>query len=93
MPVRCVRFWRSAIWAFWLFVLVPETSVYKYYLASGGKHKVRLSRQVLPVKPVAVSHPVNEAPDGHLRLHVFATYTPHVFAAAFLGNLVCHIRR
>ena len=65
-------------------VTVPETSVHEDCFAAGNKGKVGLSRQVLSMQPVTVSHGMYEPAHGHFRLGVAALDSSHNAAALFI---------
>ena len=58
-------------------VSVPEAAVNKYDLATGTENDVWFARQVLPVQPVAITHPVQQPPNGQLRLGVSVLNRAH----------------
>ena len=61
---------------------VPITSAVFYELSSSGEHDIRFSRQLLGMQAIAVSELVQNFPDCHLRLCMFADVGLHVTAAA-----------
>jgi hypothetical protein len=62
-------------------VLVPEASMHENYFSLAGKYQIWLSRQVWPMKPVAVSHAMNQAPDEQFRMGVLGTHATHPLAS------------
>src|SRR5207249_2032780 len=72
-------------------VVVPETAVYEDHFAKLWEYQVWLARQLFRVQTVTVSHTEYGLADYKFRLRVFATYTPHVFAATLSANGV-HLR-
>lgn len=68
-------------------VRMPEASVDKYHFPPRSKHEVRLSWQILPVQPEAVTHAVNHAAYRQLRTHPLAADAAHVFTAVHGSQL------
>jgi hypothetical protein len=57
---------------------VPKAAVNKYHLLAASKHKIRLSWQILSVKPVAISHRIDHFSNQHLRFGVLRANPAHV---------------
>ena len=62
---------------------MPEAAVNKYDLATGTEDDVWLARQVLPVQPEAIAHPVQQPPNGQLRRGVSVLNRAHGPTALF----------
>lgn len=60
---------------------MPEASVDEYYLAPPGEHHVGAPWQTLPVKPVSIPCPVNQAPNDEFRFRILALDTRHALTA------------
>jgi hypothetical protein len=69
-------------------VLVPEAPVYKDYLLSGAKSKIRITRQVPRVEAVAVTHAVNESTNDHLWFRVSVADARHSLASLRIGQWI-----
>jgi hypothetical protein len=57
-PIAPVGFWFAGDLALWIAVLMPEATVNLDYLSAGTENQVRLSRQALDVKAVAIAKTV-----------------------------------
>jgi hypothetical protein len=44
---------------------MPKAPVHKYDRTPGRKYKIRRARQVMAMKPVSVSHAMNESSDDN----------------------------
>jgi hypothetical protein len=68
---------------------MPKTSVYKDDLSSARECQVGMTREITAMETVAIAHPVNNAPDHHLRLRVLAPNQRHLGTAGGV-YLVAH---
>ena len=87
-PVRRVALWYVPFTA--VLVTVPEAAMHKDYRAPSREHDVRLSRQILPMQPEPEAHPVEYAPDPHLRQSVPGGNSCHDLGAPVFVVNVCH---
>ena len=71
-------------------MLMPEAAMDENDLLKSRKDDVRVSRQALTMKTVAITQAVQKAPNLKLGTHVFAPDAPHIFAAVLRGNGVDH---
>ena len=69
-------------------MLVPKAAMQENDFLASREHKIGLSRQILPVQPETVSHPVKHPPQGKFRRRVFRPDLPHIVAAALLANFI-----
>jgi hypothetical protein len=74
-------------------VLMPEATPDFNDAAQTSENKIRLPRKLRRMKPVAVSHRVNEPPHDHLGRGVFRPNAAHVGRAPVGGELVRHTAR
>ena len=89
-PVLQARFRNTSDFAGRIGVLMPEATVNKDYLFQLRENDVRVSRQALAMKMIAIPQAVQKFPDVELRTHALAANAPHVLAAAFWRNGVGH---
>jgi hypothetical protein len=73
-------------------VSVPKAAVHENNLSPAGKDQVGAAGQFRGVKPVAVTHAVDEASHDHLGDGVFTANAPHERAALFRGARIDHQR-
>jgi hypothetical protein len=71
-------------------MLVPEASMHEDRFFPAPKNQIGFSWKIARVKPVAVTHCMNEMPDEHLRLRILAADTPHIFGAARRCKTIHH---
>jgi hypothetical protein len=69
-------------------VAVPETSIDKYNFATAGKHHVRLSGQILPVNPKAISHTMEQTSNFYLGSSILARDRTHIHGALLRRQFV-----
>lgn len=62
---------------------MPEAAVDENDFLVPWQDQIGLSGQVFPVQAKPVAHSVNERPDDHFRLGVFAPDAGHVVGASF----------
>ncbi len=59
--------------------------MHKHHRAQTRKHKIRLTRQALPIQPVAEPGGMQHSPHQQLGLRIAASHARHVEAALFGG--------
>lgn len=70
---------------------MPEAAMNKNYLESAREHKIRLTRQVTAMEPIAVAQSVDDASRADFRLGVLrphAAHHPTSFSRAYLVHAV-----
>jgi hypothetical protein len=70
---------------------VPEAAVNKENRSGRGKDKIRLSRQIRPMQPVAKSEAVEYPPYPHLGQRIAASDARHIEAALLLRMDIGHV--
>lgn len=63
-------------------MLVPETTMHKNHFAPPPEYDIRLTRQVLCVKPIPVTERIEQPSNHHFRSHPLAPDVTHYFATA-----------
>jgi len=71
-------------------VTVPKAPMHQHDNAPLREHHVRLSRQVFPVQPEPVAHPVQDATNAHFRPRISGGYAAHDLGPPLLG---VHVHR
>jgi hypothetical protein len=61
---------------------MPETAVYKYDLSLPGKDNIGMSRKAWYMKPIPISHFMEELAHDNFGLRIFAFDPTHVFTSA-----------
>lgn len=67
---------------------MPETAVHEDSFLSAWKDNIGPSGKVSPVQAESVSEPVDQAPQGDLRIRILASDTPHIVTAPLITNLI-----
>jgi hypothetical protein len=67
-PISSIGFWKVGKLAV---VLMPEAAMHEDELLPAREYQIGLSRQVIPMEPVAVPHTMNKPTNEHLRRSVF----------------------
>ncbi len=67
---------------------MPETTMCENNFFPAWKNNVRPSWKVFAVQAESISEPVNQAPQGELRIRILAADAPHIATAPFRAELV-----
>lgn len=65
---------------------MPETAVNKYGCSIFGENNIGFSRQIFPVKPESIAHPVKQGSNNQFRFCVLAFNARHVPASLFFTD-------
>src|SRR3546814_8110894 len=88
LPIVCVGLRHTSEAA--TVMLVPEATVHEDGFTLAYKDEVGPSRQILPVKPVAVAEPMCQSPNDQLGRSVRAPNPTHVLASLRWGDSLRH---
>jgi len=69
-------------------MLMPETAMREDNFFSAWKDNVGPSGKVSAMQAESVPEPVNQAPQGELRVRILAADAPHIATAPFRAELV-----
>lgn len=89
-PVRQVRFRQAGDGTFGIRVPVPETSVHKNNGFVPRQNEIGRTRQIPPMKPESIAHPMDKRSHRQLRLHVARPDSRHAQRTIRRGQIVSH---